>query len=190
MAASTKPEPLARLDGYRVGPGMQVQLDYRARDAEGEAVGPDAERLSVVYGMGQLLAPVERAIDGLGIGETRQLKLRARDAYGPRNPEAVLEVDRSEFPSDVGPGDYFEVENADQGLLVLRILEVGDDWVLVDLNHPLAGQDLDVGITIVDVRPATQDELDNALTMGVTREPGAESPLISPDRLLRGRCRR
>ena len=190
MSAVTESDHTSRVGGFRIGPSMHVQLDYRVRDAEGELVGPDPERLTAIFGAGQLLPAVERAVDGLGIGETRQLHLRARDAYGKRNPDAVLEVDRSEFPSDVAEGDYFEVENADQGLLVLRVLDVGDDYVVVDLNHPLAGQDLDVQISVLDVRPATPEELELAIQAGTTEEQPAESTLISPDTLLRGRRRR
>jgi FKBP-type peptidyl-prolyl cis-trans isomerase SlyD len=185
----TEPDEKAESHGFRVGPSMHVQFDYRVRDAEGELVGSDPERLEAIFGAGQLLPAVELAVDGLGVGETKQLKLHARDAYGQRNPDAVLEVDRSEFPRDVAEGDFFEVENADQGLLVLRVLEVGEDYVIVDLNHPLAGQDLDVQISVLDVRPATQEELELALQVGTTDDSSAESPLISPDSLLRG-CRR
>lgn len=176
--------------GFRVGPSMHIQVEYRVSDAEGEAVGADSEHLTAIYGMGQLLPEVEKQLDGMEVGEAKRIKLAARDAYGSRNPDAVLEVERGEFPDDVQPGDFFEVENADRGVLVLRILEVADEAVLVDLNHPLAGQDLEVEMKILDVRPATQAELEHA--MAVANEPKdlPESPLISPDALLRGPRRR
>lgn len=169
---------------------MFVELTYRVKDAEGESVGADDERVSCVFGMGQLLPEVERVVDGLGTGDARQLKLAAHDAYGPRDPEAVLEVERSEFPDDVAAGDYFEVENVDEGVLVLRVLEVGEGFVLVDLNHPLAGQDLEVEINVDTVRPATQEELDLAMKSGLEGDVGAPSELIAPESLLRGPKRR
>jgi FKBP-type peptidyl-prolyl cis-trans isomerase SlyD len=169
---------------------MFVELTYRVRDAEGELVGPDEECASCVFGMGQLLPGVERAIDGLGTGDTRNLKLEARDAYGSRDPDAVLEVERGEFPKDVSEGDYFEVENVDEGVLVLRVLEVTSDCVLVDLNHPLAGQALDVSVTVNSVRPATQDEQELAMKTGLEGEEEGLSGLIAPESLLRGRSRR
>lgn len=187
---SNNAEPTSRNDGFRVGPSMRVHLEYRVSDADGEAVGPDIEKLTAIVGAGQLLPAIERQIDGLSAGDTKQIKLLARDAYGPRDPDAVLEVERSEFPDDVAPGDYYEVENADQGLLVLRILEVADDFVLVDMNHPLAGQDLQVQITIGEVRPATREELDLALSLENRDPEMPETPLISPEALLRGPRRR
>lgn len=190
MQDSNLPDQSGAAQGFRVGPGMHVQLDYRVRDAEGEAVGPELERLEVIFGAGQLLPVVEQTLDGMAVGESKQLKLLARDAYGPRNPDAVLEVDRGEFPDDAEPGDYFEVENADEGILVLRVLEVEEEFVLVDLNHPLAGQDLDVSVTVLQVRPATQQEFDAALQVGAIDGQEGHSPLISPDRLLRSHHRR
>lgn len=176
--------------GYCVGPSMHVEMEYRVSDAEGEAVGADSEHLTAIFGMGQLLPAVEKHIDGMSVGDTKKIQLAARDAYGKRNPDAVLEVERSEFPEDAQPGDFFEVENADRGVLVLRILEVAEDAVLVDLNHPLAGQDLEVQIRILEVRPATQPELDQAIAVANEPSDPPESPLISPDSLLRGARRR
>jgi len=175
---------------YRVGPGMFVELSYAVRDEEGESVGPDDEELCCVHGMGQLLPKVEQAIDGLCASESRTVKLSATDAYGPRDPEAVLEVERGEFPEDVAIGDYFEVENADEGLLVLRVLEVEPEFVLVDLNHPLAGQNLEVSVLVRTVRPATQGELDLALKTGLEGVDEGSPKLIAAESLLRGPKRR
>lgn len=175
---------------FSVGPGMFVELRYQVKDAEGESVGPDDEQVGFVFGMGQLLPSVERAVDGLRPADTRQLKLASRDAYGPRDPDAVLEVERGEFPPDVEAGDYFEVENADEGLLVLRVLDVTDDSVMVDLNHPLAGQDLQVTVTVLQVRPASQEEQDLALKTGLEGEEVTTPGLIAPESLLRGPKRR
>jgi FKBP-type peptidyl-prolyl cis-trans isomerase SlyD len=169
---------------------MFVELRYQVKDVEGESVGPDDEQLGFVFGMGQLLPVVERAIDGLVAGDTRLLKLGSLDAYGPRDPDAVLEVERGEFPPDVQAGDYFEVENADEGLLVLRVLEVTEDCVLVDLNHPLAGQDLQVTVAVLSVRPASQEEQELAMKTGLEGDDEDAPPLIAPESLLRGPKRR
>lgn len=188
--AKSAPSKNETASGFRVGPGMFIELSYLVKDAEGELVGSDNERMSCVFGMGQLLPEVERSVDGLGVGDSRLLKLAARDAYGPRDPEAVLEVERSDFPDDVSVGDYFEVENEDEGILVLRVLEVEADYVLVDLNHPLAGQDLEVSVTVDVVRPATQEELDLAIKSGLEGDDAADASLIAPESLLRGPKRR
>jgi FKBP-type peptidyl-prolyl cis-trans isomerase SlyD len=193
---------------FQVGPETFVAIDYTVYDAEGDVVA-DKCRLACVFGRGQLLPAIEQVLDGMGAGESRTLTLKARDAYGKRDPKAVLEVDREEFPEDVAPGDRFEVENESGQLLVLRVLEVGSDTVHVDMNHPLAGQDIKVDVSVLEVRPATAAELkaaDEALEaqvaageeafLGAAEPDGAENApfgqgpgLVSVERLLRGPSR-
>lgn len=173
----------------RVGPGMMVRLTYAVYDAEGDEVGAQEEPLECVTCAGQLLPVVERAIDGCQVGETVVVHLRPNEGFGPRDPEAVLRVERDEFPEDVQPGDHFEIENAEGKVLVVRVLEVEPEEVRLDLNHPLAGQDLRVELQVLGVRPATSQEQEQAFAAA---DPvgNDEGPLLSPHRLLRGRVRR
>lgn len=184
MTATTPDAPRPSGGDYVVGPGMFTTLHYEVRDSDGEPVGGDEERVSVVFGMGSLLPAVERAIDGRREGDRCSVKLAARDAYGHRDPSKCVAFDRSEFPTDAAPGDHFELENAEGEVLVVRILEVEDDSVLVDLNHPLAGQDLQVEIGILMVRPATRDEMELAAAVATRAEEPDAPQLIAPDRLL------
>lgn len=170
---------------YQIGPGAFVSLDYAVFDADGDAVATGPSRLEFVFGLGQLLPAIERALDGLGVGAQRSLTLKARDAYGRRDPKAVLEVDRSEFPPDVAPGDRFEVENEEGAVLVLQVLDVGPETVHLDLNHPLAGQDLRVELSVVGVRPATSEELEAAeRALEASEAEGAVGPKVQPPPLV------
>lgn len=170
---------------YQIGPGTFVSLDYAVFDADGDAVATGPSRLEFVFGLGQLLPAIERALDGLGVGAQRSLTLKARDAYGRRDPKAVLEVDRSEFPPDVAPGDRFEVENEEGAVLVLQVLDVGPETVHLDLNHPLAGQDLRVELSVVGVRPATSEELEAAeRALEASEAEGAVGPKVQPPPLV------
>jgi FKBP-type peptidyl-prolyl cis-trans isomerase SlyD len=177
---------------FQVGPDTFVGLEYAVFDADGDAVASGPSHLEFVFGRGQLLPALERALDGLSQGDRRTVTLQARDAYGRRDPRAVLEVDRAEFPEDVAPGDRFEVENEQGAVLVLQVLDVGPDTVHLDLNHPLAGQDIRIDLTVTEVRPATTAELDAAeRALEEAAEPAASRlsepmPLIPLESLLRG----
>lgn len=191
----------------QVGPGTVVRLAYEVFDADGDRVdgSEPAAPIEFVFGYGTLLPAIERAIEGLSAGDQRSLLLRPDAAYGRRDPRAVLELARDEFPEGVQPGDRFELENESGGLLVLKVLDVDDDRVVLDLNHPLAGQRVKIEVTVEDVRPATADELDRAerlLSAAQATEPeigrssslgrfGPRSPALIPlERLLEGGCRR
>ncbi len=150
------------MSGYQVGPETFVTLRYQVFDAEGEAAS-EAEVLGCVFGMGGLLPEVERAMDGKLEGDRLQLKLDEKQAYGARDASKILEVDRGDFPPDVAAGDRFEVENEAGGLLVLHVLDVQDDLVVVDTNHPLSGQEVGISLEVLEVRPASHEEIESAL---------------------------
>ncbi len=180
-------------DSYQIGPDTHVTLSYSAFDAEGDAVSEANSRIEFVFGRGQLLPAIEMALDGLSPGDCREIELTPKEGFGRRDPDRVLEVSREEFPDDVAAGDRFEVENEAGHLLVLQVLDVGPDTVHVDMNHPLAGQQVRLRLEVAEVRPATQNELDEAdaaLTRVSSRPLGAEAEaplqLVGVDRLLRG----
>lgn len=145
--------------GFQLGPGVWTRLRYTLFDAEGEQVEGTPTELGAVFGFGMLLPAVEQKLEGLTAGETKRFELGPDDAYGPRSPNAEVEFDRAEFPPDIAEGDRYEVERDDGTPLVLRVLAVGEDWVLADLNHPLAGQRVRFEVEVLEARAATGDEL-------------------------------
>jgi FKBP-type peptidyl-prolyl cis-trans isomerase SlyD len=180
---------------YQVGPGTLVTLAYDVFDGDGERVdgSPADAPLSVVHGFGELLPALEQSLEGMTAGQSKRVVLRPKDAYGPRRPDAVLDVDRGEFPPEVEPGDRYELENAEGGLLVLKVLDVDDSRVVLDANHPLAGQNVRFELRVLGVRPATSQE-SAAAEARLTREnePVATGggALLAPERLIRGPRRR
>ena len=173
---------------FQVGPGMWVRLKYRAFDEDGEPVEQASQELEYVHGYGELLPELEAALDGQSFGARRGVRLSAKQAFGPRRPERIVEFDRSEFPPEVAPGDHFEAEGEDGEVRVLRVLEVVEDAVVVDLNHPLAGQDVRFELEVLGVRPASAEEIELAEATLQADGP-ADGTLISAERLLRGPSR-
>lgn len=178
------------MSGYQVGPETFVTLGFQVFDAEGEAAS-EPEVMGTVFGMGGLLPGVERAIEGKKEGDEIEIVLAPHDAYGKRDPKGILEVDRSEFPQAVAVGDRFELENDVGGLLVVHVLDVQDEVVVIDTNHPLADQEVKFVVKIQEVRPASREEMEaqEALLDEDTQYLAAEAPDISPASLIRGRGR-
>ena len=144
----------------------------------------------MVHGFGELLPALEQSLEGMTAGQAKRVVLRPKDAYGPRHPDAVLEVDRAEFPPEVEPGDRYELENAEGGLLVLKVLDVDDSRVVLDANHPLAGQNVRFELRVLEVRPATSEESAQAEARLTDVKPGRPRPsqarCSAPERLIRG----
>lgn len=172
---------------------MYVRLRYSAFDEDGEPVEEGAHETGYVHGFGTLLPSIEAALEGRRASDRRRITLAPDEAFGVRRREAILECEREEFPEDVAVGDRLEAETADGGIVVLRVLEVHPDAVVVDSNHPLAGQRVAFELEIAEVRPASPEELNDAERRVLTEEEGPPRPreaLIPLESLLRSPSQR
>ena len=159
----------AKARGCQLGPGVWARLAYRVFDAEGELVEGAGGEIGFVFGYGTLLPALESALEGLAAGTARRIELSPRDAYGERKPALEMEIAREDFPPDVTAGDRFELEREDGTEVVVQVLAVSDDCVVVDFNHPLAGQRIRFEIEVLEARAGTPEELEIA-----------ESALLAP----------
>jgi FKBP-type peptidyl-prolyl cis-trans isomerase SlyD len=178
--------------GFQVGPEMWVRISVVIRDAEGEAVQEEPTETSFVFGYGLVLPALEAGIEGWPEGTKKSLTLKPEDAFGLRDPKAVLEVLRDEFPDDVAEGDVFDAEEDDGrpgAMVLLRVLEVTPESVILDRNHPLAGQRVRFDVEVLEVRPAEEAEI-SAAEAAVLADDAPEPSLIPAASLLRGGTRR
>jgi FKBP-type peptidyl-prolyl cis-trans isomerase SlyD len=182
-------DPAPQTKDFQVGPAAWVEIGVRVFDADGERVEGTEERFAFVFGFGQVLPGIERALEGRFAHQTCSVELSASEAYGERDEELIVPVARDEFPEDIRPGDRVEVEDADGAILVLRILELSEDEARVDFNHPLAGQKVRFELETLAVRPATAAEIARA-ERALESETAQTTGLLAPERLLRGAGRR
>ena len=151
-----------------IAPNTFVTLDYTLKDDKGEMLDQSesegGEPIRYVHGYGMLVPGLEAGLVGLATGQKKDIVVPADAGFGERDQEMVLEVDRTEFPdpSKVAMGDEFVAESPDGDEVVMRVLEIRDDSVLVDANHPLAGVTLHYSVNVREVRPATDDEIEAA----------------------------
>jgi FKBP-type peptidyl-prolyl cis-trans isomerase 2 len=173
-------------DPTSLGPEVVVRLEYRLYDAEGELVeapGPE-EAMEFLFGVGQAPAALERAIEGLRVGQSRRVQLRPDDAFGRRDEAALIEVDATELPEGATPGDEFEAEREDGQLVFLRVVELEQGVATLDANHPLAGQTVTLELSVLALRAASSDQL-RAAELALTEREVAEAPHVLASRLLR-----
>ena len=157
-----------------------VVFDYALYDVDGEVLEDteqDGQPARALIGYGRLPAGLERALVGMAQGETCEVVVGPQDGYGDWDPAKEQWFDRSEFPSDVAVEDELEGEDADGRSVTLRVVEVTDDAVLADTNHPLAGDTLRFDVIVRSIVAATQAELDEARkTAPKARLPVAAAP--------------
>lgn len=122
----------------------------------------EGESLDFIQGYGSIIPGLENAIYGMATGETKLITVPAKDAYGNYDFEQIDDIPMTEFPEEIPlePGLELELKDVEGDTLYGRIISVGKSRVKMDFNHPLAGKDLDFEITILSLRAATEDELE------------------------------
>ncbi len=136
--------------------GSQVQVHYTGTLEDGTVFDSSRERepLEFVQGGGMLLPAFETAAEGMVVGETKTFKIPAAEAYGEYNQELVVQVPIEQLPEDIEPivGMQLQVGKSDEEMTVVTITEVSETQVLLDANHPLAGEELTFEIEILAIQ--------------------------------------
>jgi len=150
----------------KVGADRVVTIHYALYEQSGELVEDTSEAgpFSYVHGRGGILPALENALEGMSKGDTVQITVACDDAYGEVDPEQYVEVPVSDFPEGTKLEAGIEVTaNSVMGPSVFKLLEVGEETVKVDQNHPLAGMNLDFFVEVIDVREGSPEELENGI---------------------------
>jgi len=137
-----------------------VSLRLEIVDEQGSRLG-EQQLVYLHGGHGNLFPKVEAALAGREPGERVSVRLAPADGFGERDPALVRVEPRSRLPRDVALGTQFDGE-ADEGdghRPVYRVAALSDTEATLDANHPLAGRTVELRCSVVDVRPATQDEI-------------------------------
>lgn len=119
----------------------------------------EGEPMEFQVGASNVIPGFINGIMGMKIGEKRTFRLRPDEAYGPVDPAGIQEVSTSELPPDIAPEPgmtlYGNGPNGEK--VAVKVMEVKDDTVVLNFNHPLAGKDLDFEVEMVEINlPATQ----------------------------------
>jgi FKBP-type peptidyl-prolyl cis-trans isomerase SlyD len=139
-----------------------VKLDYELKDADGEPLEDEGAQLEYLHGgYGGIFPKVEEALEGKDVGHVMSLTLEPDDAFGEYDAELLRVEPRNLFPDETEVGMRFEGIPGDEEdeALIYTVTDVTPESVVVDGNHPLAGERLWFKATVSAVRPATPEEL-------------------------------
>ncbi len=153
----------------KVEDDVVVGLDYTLT-VDGQVIDStkNEDPLQYIQGHQNIIPGLEQALYGMQVGQSKEVTVEAKNAYGEQNPEAMIEVPRSEFPPEIPlePGVQLQVRDTAGQVQDARIEKVGDDTITLNFNHPLAGKDLHFDVTIASLRPATEEELEHGHVHG------------------------
>lgn len=139
---------------------FRLSLDDREVVVDTEA---DGEPMSYLHGHGEVVHGLESALRGRAVGDSFDVVISPEDGYGEHDPEDTDEVPRDAFPDDLEleVGLQLSAEDEDGNVVPCVVREVHEEHVVVDMNHPLAGETLHYTVKILEIRPATAEELEH-----------------------------
>ncbi|MDO9606371.1 peptidylprolyl isomerase [Hydrogenophaga sp.] len=137
-----------------------VTITFRATDAQGKLLEDGKEPRAYLHGgYNNTLPGIEKALEGQEKGFAATLELQPEDAFGVRDESLATSIPKSEFPPGVKVGGQLQGVD-DQGReQVFTVMKIKGDTVLLDGNHPLAGKVLRFAVKVVDVQPASAEEV-------------------------------
>lgn len=134
--------------------GDTITVNYTGKLEDGTifdtSLTEGREPLKAKLGEGQLIQGFENGLLELGIGESKTIEIEPELAYGQYNEELKTQISRSQFPPNVQVGETLQ-GNSSRGPVIVKVLEVDEETVTIDANHPLAGQKLIFEVEVTDI---------------------------------------
>ena len=155
-----------------------VDVQYKGTLADGSTFSQSQpnQPLEFLVGAHQIIPGLEKAVLGMKTGQKKTVLIKAADAYGAYDDNAVQEIPKTQLPADWSPekGKSYQMRTS-QGPIVVTVKDIKEKTVVLDFNPPLAGKDLTFEITITRIRDATKDELQAAAMSAAPSAPQTQS---------------
>ncbi len=151
----------AQKDKLAVTSGMRVSIEYTLKLDDKTVLESNvgAKPFTYVQGAHQIIPGLEKALEGMKIGERKQVTVKPEEGYGLVKKEAFLEVKKEQIPPEaLKVGARVQGRDARGRIIRARVAEVKDKTVVLDFNHPLAGKTLYFDIKVVDIQKVTNTQ--------------------------------
>ena len=136
-------------------PGDTLHLHYKGTLEDGAVFDSSEGRdpLAFELGSGQIIPGLDAGVTGMAVGEKRSVRIEPADAYGEHHPDRIQTVDRANVPDNIptDPGTQLQVKTQSGETLSVVVVESTDDKLVLDANHPLAGQTLTFDVELVEI---------------------------------------
>ncbi|MGV3528579.1 MAG: FKBP-type peptidyl-prolyl cis-trans isomerase [Flavisolibacter sp.] len=140
--------------------GDKVKVHYHGKLRSGETFDSSQGRepLEFTLGTGQVIKGFDEGVKGMNVGDKKTVEINAGDAYGEKDERNVIEFPKEQFPPEMNPqpGMQLMLNSGDGQQIPVMVTEVKENSVILDANHPLAGQDLIFDIELVEVTPTSR----------------------------------
>ncbi|HPM75638.1 MAG TPA: peptidylprolyl isomerase [bacterium] len=135
--------------------GDTVKVHYTGRLSNGEQFDSSrgGEPLAFTVGEQQVIAGFEESVLGMKVGETKTINIPPEKAYGPKSEELIIQVERGDLPEEIEPeiGMQLEARLSNGMTTVVTISGITEEFVTIDANHELAGEELVFDIELMEI---------------------------------------
>lgn len=136
--------------------GDKVKIEYEGTLDSGEVFDSSkksGQPLEFEIGANQVIQGFEKAVLSMEKGEEKQIKIESKEAYGDKNEELIKEIPKNQLPENLEPkvGMFLGLQTSDGKTFPAPIVEVKGEFIKIDLNHLLAGKNLNFKIKVIDV---------------------------------------
>ena len=146
-----------------------VTLHYTLKDNEGNVIDQsDDGSFLYLHGAMNIVPGLENALTGKSAGEELSVTVGPEEGYGAKDPARIQEVPKEMFEEsgEIKVGLQFHAQAPDGTAVVVTVIEIKDDVVVIDGNHALAGIDLNFDVKVVEVREASEEEIEHGHVHG------------------------
>ena len=139
----------------KVKDGDTVKVHYTGKLEDGEVFDTSREQEPFEFTVGKqaVIPGFEKGVVGMEVGDTKTIEIPPEEAYGAKQDQLVVEVNKSEFPEDITPaiGQRLQIRQQDGNPIVVTITDLTEDIITLDANHPLAGYTLFFDVELVEI---------------------------------------
>jgi len=148
----------------QIGDQKVVTLHYTLTDNDGKVIDKSEDgSFAYLHGASNIIPGLEDALTGKSAGEEMSVSVSPEQAYGVRDESMLQQVPKNMFEdtSQIAVGTQFHAQGPNGEMLVVTVMDVQEEHVVVDGNHPLAGVELNFDVKIIDVRDASEEEVEH-----------------------------
>lgn len=146
-----------------IGEGKRVSLEYTLTLADQTVIDTNVGKDPLVYthGAQEIIPGLEKQLIGLKVGDTKNVEVAPAEGYGEVDPNRVQEVPKENVPEEAwGVGKRLQGQGPDGQMMFAEVTEVKENTVVVDLNHPLAGQTLFFAVKVLKIEMAEAQKVE------------------------------
>ena len=139
----------------QVKSGDKIKVHYHGRLTNGETFDKTEGRepLEFEVGSGMVIKGFDDGVTGMAVGDKKTINIPFVEAYGPKNPDMIIDMPKDRFPKDmeIEVGMPLSMSDGQGQQFQVVVAEVQDEMVILDANHPLAGEDLIFDLELIEI---------------------------------------